>query len=307
MNRQVKEMGKKVLGAVHRTALRTGFVVLPDHYYTPVANIIDLKESRGKWAKRSSMVGIDIDIDRQASRLMDTVMPFEAEYRGNAAFKKGQSNGFGPGFGYIEAQCLHGLLRSLKPKRIIEVGSGVSTYCATRAIALNAAEGHPAEIFCVEPNPSPFLRNSSDIKLLSCKVEELQPAEFERLQPGDFLFIDTSHAVKPGGDVIYLYLEIIPRLQRGCVVHIHDIYFPYAYQRDLLDTLFQQSETALLQALLTNNARLRIIFSLSMLHYDAPDVLKKVFPEYSPAPDSNGLAAADTPGHFPSSIYLETL
>jgi hypothetical protein len=137
-------------------------------------------------------------------------------------------------------------------------------------------------------------------------VQELAPSEFDSLENGDFLFIDSSHAVKPGGDVLYLYLEVLPRLKPGVIVHIHDIFFPYLHQRNVLDTLFQWTETALLQALLTNNERLRILFSLSMLHYDAPADLKRVFPEYTPAPDSAGLADDRTGGHFPCSLYLQT-
>jgi len=220
--------------------------------------------------------------------------------------KEGVAKGFGPGFGYVEAQCLHGVLRWLKPKRIVEVGSGVSTHCAVRATALNSAEGRGAEITCIEPYPSAYLRGSADIRLIPRKVQELAPSEFDSLESGDFLFIDSSHTVKPGGDVLYLYLEVLPRLKPGVIVHIHDIFFPYLHQRNVLDTLFQWTETALLQALLTNNRRLGILFSLSMLHYDAPADLKRVFPEYNRAPDSAGLADDRTQGHFPCSVYLKT-
>jgi len=94
-------------------------------------------------------------------------------------------------------------------------------------------------------------------------------------------------------------------LNDGVVIHIHDIYFPYLYQQNLLSKPYHWAETALLQALLTNNPRLKILFSLSMLHYDAPVDLQRVFPEYSRAPDKDGLAE-DREGHFPSSIYLQT-
>lgn len=279
-------------------------VVLPKHYYTPIADIHELARTQAIWAHRSPMTGIEVDIEQQATRLRESVQPFEPEYRLNGPYKEGMTKGFGPGYGYIEAQCLHGVLRWLKPKRVIEVGSGVSTYCTLKAVELNAAEGHPAEITCVEPFPSSYIRDNPKINLIPRKVEELDPAEFDKLEHGDFLFIDSSHAVKPCGDVAHLYLEVLPRLKPGCVIHIHDIYFPYAYQRDVLYGLFQIMETAMLQALLTNNNRLEILFSLSMLHYDAQDVLKTVFPEYRPAPDVNGLSQPDTVGHFPSSIYL---
>jgi hypothetical protein len=305
MNPHVKRAAKTLLGTVYRTALRAGLVVLPNHYYTPIADSHVLRKTKKSWAGRSSMSGIDTDIGRQVAQLTAMIGPFEAEYRGNHALREAVAKGFGPGFGYIEAQCLHGVLRSLKPKRIIEVGSGVSTFCAVKATALNATEGRSGEITCVEPYPSDYLLSSPDIKLIPRKVQDLDPSEFDCLENGDFLFIDSSHAVKPGGDVLYLYLEVIPRLKPGVVIQIHDIYFPYLYQRDVLDALFQWTETALLQALLTNNPHLRILFSLSMLHYDAQADLKTVFPEYVPAPNNDGLGPV-SPGHFPASTYLQT-
>jgi predicted O-methyltransferase YrrM len=304
MNRQAKDVAKAFLLKLHQAALRSGVVVLPNHYYTPIADVRELKRTKESWARRSSMTGIGVDIERQSALLKEVVAPFEREYRLNRTYKEGQVNGFGPGFGYVEAQCLHGVLRWLKPKRIIEVGSGVSTHCAVKALELNASEGRPGKITCIDPNPSDYLKRAPEIELVARKVEELDPAEFDKLERGDFLFIDSSHAVRPAGDVDYLYLEVLPRIKPGCVIHIHDIYFPYRFQRDLLNGLFQSMETAMLEALLTNNDRIEILFCLSMLHYDAQDVMREVFPEYSPAHDVNGLNERDTPGHFPSSIYL---
>lgn len=304
MNRAGRDAAKGLLLKLHHAALRSGLVVVPNHYYTPIADVRELRRTQESWARRSSMTGIDVDIEQQSARLKDIVWPFEPEYRSNRGYKEGQASGFGPGFGYVEAQCLHGVLRWLKPKRMIEVGCGVSTHCALNALTMNAAEGRPGEITCIEPYPSDYLRNSPSIGLVASKVQDIDPAEFDRLEAGDFLFIDTSHAVRPAGDVIFLYLEVLPRIKPGCLVHIHDIYFPYLFQRDLLHGLFQSAETALLQALLAHSGRYEILFSLSMLHYDAQDVMKQVFPEYRPAPDVNGLNEANASGHFPSSIYL---
>lgn len=279
-------------------------MLLPNHYYAPVADVLDLEESKQYWARRSSMLGIDVDLRRQGELLRQTVMPFQAEYFGNRAFLEGQERGYGPGFGFIEAQCYHGVLRALKPRRIIEVGAGVSTHCAQEALRLNGAGGAVAAITVIEPYPSDFLRRSG-VQLIEDQVQRVAPSIFESLTAGDILFIDSTHAVKPGGDVVYLYLEVLPRLKPGVVVHIHDIYFPYLHQPDLLHTLFQWNETALLQALMTSNPRLSILFCLSHLHYDAPALLREVFPEYTPAPTlPTGLNPADGKGHFPASIYL---
>ncbi len=310
MNKKLKALAKSAIGTLHRVGLRVGIVLLPNHYYTPIADVHELRKFQKFWAKRSSMPGVDMNVAAQGNTLREMVEPYEPEFRGNAAYKEASSKGFGPGFGYIEAQCLHGVLRALKPRRVIEIGSGISTFCALQAVALNEKEGHPAEITCIEPNPSHFLRDlqREKINLVETPVQTLDPDFFLRLEVGDLLFIDSTHAIKPGGDVIYLYLEVIPRLRPGVIVHIHDVYLPYLYQRDLLQlrSLFQWSETALLLALLTYNNRLNILFCMSLLHYDAPDVLTSVFPEYVPEPAENGLCAPTAKGHFPSSIYLRT-
>jgi hypothetical protein len=297
------------MAAGHRTALKAGIVVLPNRFYTPISDVNELRRTRATWAHRSSMIGVDVAVQNQAALLQEMVKPFEPEYRGNKTFLEGTSGGFGPGFGYIEAQCFHGVLRSLKPRKIIEVGSGVSTYCAMKAIALNSQSEKATQLTCIEPYPSEFLVETAKahgIELIKSPVQNLDPDVFLELGTGDLLFIDSTHAVKPAGDVLYLYLEVLPRLKPGVIIHIHDIYFPYVYQRDLLTSFYQWSETALLQALLTFNSHLSILFCLSQLQYDAPEVLADVFPEYVRQPADDGLADRFTPGHFPSSIYLQT-
>jgi hypothetical protein len=120
------------------------------------------------------------------------------------------------------------------------------------------------------------------------------------------LFIDSSHIVRAGGDVNHVILEVLPRLAPGVLVHFHDIYLPYDYQRDLLQTFLHNNETSLLRAFLIFNARFRILFSLSMLHYDCPAGLREVFPEYRRQSDRNGLRDEhfDPQEHFPSSTWL---
>ncbi len=232
------------------------------------------------------------------------VSPFEAEYRENRAFLEATDGRYGQGIGYIEAQCLHGVLRSLKPARVVEVGSGVSTHCATNAINLNAQEGRPGWDKFIEPFPSQYIRQSNTIRLIRKKVQGVNFEVFDQLQSSDLLFINSSHTVKPGGDVPFIYLHILPRLRSGVVIHIHDIFLPYLYQPDLLDTLYQWSETAFLAAFLTYNSRIQILFCLSMLHHDAPNLLKTVFPAFQPAQHNHGLADRSVHGHRPSSIYL---
>lgn len=221
---------------------------------------------------------------------------------------------FGPGFGYIEAQALHSVIRYFKPRKIVEVGSGVSTFCSLNATQVNKKENNlDSEITCIEPHPSENLRILKGVQIIQKEVQTIPYNVFTDLQENDLLFVDSSHTVKPGSDVNYIILEILPRLNRGVVVHFHDIYLPYDYQRDILTNFFQWCETSLLRAFLVNNDKVKIVFCLSGLHYDYPAVLKEVFPEYRPQHDIEGLTYGIyepfkvIEEHFPASIYLQFL
>ena len=132
------------------------------------------------------------------------------------------------------------------------------------------------EITCIEPYPSAALRQrTKDIRLIPELCQTVPAAVFAGLSTGDFLFVDSSHAVKLGSDVIRIYLDIIPHLAPGVLIHIHDVYLPYLYPRDALFKPFGWQETALLLALLINNPRLQVLSCLSALHYERPAQLKQ--------------------------------
>ena len=249
------------------------------------------------------MPGVPTDVAQQVKTMREMCAPFADEYRNNLHFKKATLEHFGPGYGYIEAQALHGVIRSLKPKRIVEIGSGVSTYCMLQALALNAT-GY--ELTCVEPHPSDWLR-SAKVNLIAQPVQSVSPEVFKSLGAGDFLFIDSSHAVKTGGDVNYLILEVLPVLRPGVTVHFHDITLPYDYNPDTLQTFIQPQETALLHAFLIGNRGFEILFCMSQIHHDRPEALKELFADYRPQAMPNGLWIDNTRGHWPSSLYLRVV
>jgi predicted O-methyltransferase YrrM len=290
---------------IHILGLKFGIQIIPNHYYSSVADIEVLRRTQRVWAKKSEMPGIESNLDEQAQNLKRICLPYKDEYIGNRNFLIATSEHFGPGFGPIEAQALHAVIRHYKPNRIIEVGSGVSTYCSLKAIETN---GH-GKITCIEPYPSDKLRMLPDINLIEQEVQQVPLETFAALDRGDLLFIDSSHTVKTGSDVNYIILEVLPRLKPGVIIHFHDIFFPYDYQIDILWSFFQWSETSLLRAFLINNPKAQIIFCLSQLHYDQKAILQDVFPEYNPMRLTEGLTKehrSEWTQHFPSSIYIQT-
>jgi hypothetical protein len=122
---------------------------------------------------------------------------------------------------------------------------------------------------------------------------------------GDLLFVDSTHAMRPGSEVNRIVLDVLPRLPPGASVHFHDIYFPYDYQSTVLRTLFFGGESTLLHAFLIHNRRYSIAVSLSMLHHACPEQMQLWLPNYRPAAMHYGLhEGGAAPGHFPSATYL---
>ena len=180
--------------------------------------------------------------------------------------------------------------------------------CMIEASGLNRRNGKCSpRIICVEPLPSEDLRSRKEVELIPQVCQKVPLLLFDRLSAGDLLFIDSTHAVKVGSDVLRIYLEIIPRLPAGVFIHIHDIYLPYAYPRNVFTMPYWWQETSILMALLINNPKLSVLACLSALHYDLPEELQKLLTDYDPAPNNEGLeVSASAPGHFPASIWLQT-
>ncbi len=287
---------------------RAGLHVMPKHYYTPVPDCTWLEQNKTLWTGRSSLKGISWDLAAQFAWLKDCCEPYYGEVAGLKSYYSYTQNGSGLGYGEIESQVLHCFVRRYAPANIIEIGSGVSTMCMLDASALNQRDGKRVpKITCVEPFPSDSLRKRKEVELIPQFCQQIPLSLFHRLTPGDVLFIDSTHAVKVGSDVMRIYLEIIPHLPPGIFLHIHDIYLPYAYPRDVFTKPFWWQETALLMTLLVNNPKLSVLTCLSALHYDYPQQMQKLLTDYRPAPNSEGLAlTANAPGHFPASIWLKT-
>ena len=306
--REIKTLAKSGWHRCFVLLQRLGINVLPEHFYSAVPNLDDLGR-RTDWRKPRSMHGIgQRSTDDQLALLGEWLGPHVDYLNGHPLHDRAiQGGGADGGYGEIEADVLFGFVATRRPRRIIQIGCGVST-----AVMLMAAEkaGYKPEIVCIEPYPSTWLRDAEAKGLIRLLAEPAQVVDFDviaDLDEGDLLFIDSTHAVKPGSEVNYLIHEVLPRLRRGVWVHFHDIYFPYDYTRDALDgdMLFPQ-ESTLLYAFLTGNARYRLEASLSMIHYAAPEGLKRLIPKYQPNDQTDGLRGGNG-RHFPSSAWLSVV
>lgn len=284
-----------------------GIDILPRHFYSEIPSIHKLEKEK-QWRKPFTMIGVrGSELNTQLDFVIDTVRaaghsPDKLHDVYAAACNDNGETGYGP----IEAQFLHSFVVAHKPSRIIQVGCGVTT-----AICLRAAQeaAYTPEITCIDPFPTEFLKKSASENLINLIQEPVQNTDCSILEPlldGDMFFVDSTHCLGPAGEVTRLILEYLPRLNKGVLIHFHDILFPYDYSGELLNgTLFFQHESALLHAFLAGNSRFEILGSLSMLHYERLDQLKDLFADYNPRMSDYGLTTK--PGDYPSSIYLRVV
>jgi hypothetical protein len=268
--------------------LKNGFLPMQVHFYSPVPDLDDLRIHR-VWEKQSELAGIDFRAERQIQLLRKLgknagnecnwpAIPTEDPY---AFYSENNSFSFGC------AASLYSIIRSFKPRRIIEVGSGYSSLVISSAITRNGSESEPCEYRIVDPYPSPKIEKGLPglTRLIKERVELQDPAFFDPLAENDILFIDSGHTVRTGGDVNFLYLDILPRLAPGVMVHIHDIPMPYEYpEKYFTNPSFRMfwTESYLLQAFLCFNNQFEIMLAMDYIMTKKLDEFRKAFPHYDP-------------------------
>ena len=202
-----------------------GFHIVPNHFYWPIQDSRKLAEY--DFESKFPLHGMKMDTDSVKERVC-SLGAYRNEYKELHYDSGYTSNGDGA--------ILYAMIRQLKPKKVIEVGSGHSTVVIHGALRKNTQEDQIArEIISIEPYPKQVLRDlvaNSNVVLQEKRVEHVEPSFFQQLEQGDVLFIDTSHVVDIGNDVHFLYLKVLPQIPVGVVVHIHDIRFPYEYPKE---------------------------------------------------------------------------
>lgn len=188
----------------------------------------------------------------------------------------------------LDAWILEAMLRHLRPARMIEVGSGFSSLVSAR-VNREQLEGSMA-LTCIEPYPRDFLRTGVEgIDVL--RIEQIQdtPLEvFAALGRDDVLFIDTSHCVKTGGDVPWIFHEILPRLAGGVVVHIHDAFLPGDYPIPWVMEGWGWNERYLIQSFLAFNSAYRVELGAQYMLQRHPAALAAAFPGLAAQRDRTG-------------------
>ena len=187
-------------------------------------------------------------------------------------------------FSSPDAEVLYVMVRSHEPNTIIEIGSGHSTKIFRQAILDGNLDTH---LISVDPKPRAYINDYVDeLHLMPAEVA-YETELFSSLATGDILFIDSSHTVKPANDVLTLFLNVIPSLPSGTVIHIHDIFLPYDYPLSLQRRGW--TEQYIVQAMLEDNKTFDILWAGHFLQRTRED-FSKHFPHLGKG--SNGLASS---------------
>lgn len=265
---------------------RRGWHITPVHFYQPIPDTRDLPDNL--WSSHSLMCGVDMNERFQMELLECFQSAFRTEYNCFPDFSSDllRFHFDQTSFCAVDAEILYCMIRHFKPRQMIEIGAGMSTLVAAEAIRKNETEGYHCSFTSIEPYPHEFLRRCVPglTELLEAKVQSVPVERFCALEANDILFIDSSHVLKLGGDVTYEYLDILPRLAPGVIVHCHDIFLPAEYPKEwvLKDHRFW-TEQYLLQAFLAFNSAFEVLMAASFLHLYHEEELKASFASYDPA------------------------
>lgn len=256
---------------------KLGVLPVIDHYYEPLINpshlFKSLKEDR-------QLPGIKFNIQKQLELL--TKFKFQKElielpYKNNGNKYK---------FAYLnlsypsgDSEIYYSMLRLYKPENIIEIGSGQSTLLALEAIKMNKIEDptYKCKLICIEPYEYSWLEEIG-VEVLRKRVETIDTDFFSSLRQNDFLFIDSSHVIRPQGDITYEILELLPILNKGVLVHFHDIFTPKDYLEEWVEAQRLWNEQYMLEAFLACNTEFEVLLASNHIFHSNKDLLLEKCP-----------------------------
>jgi Methyltransferase domain len=258
---------------------RKGIAAQPKGFYASLVDPTDLPPGN---SAASLNPGLNLNRHGQLRYLKEIFPRYRDEYAG-IPLDRPSSWSVHPRF-FLRNDAFHNLdalaywamIRSHRPNRIVEVGSGFSTLLAAEAIGRNGT----GRVTAVDPFPREFIqRNDLGIDIVKRRAEEVEADLFLSLRADDIVFVDSSHVVRQGGDVNWFFLKILPQLRDGVLVHIHDIHFPFDYSLEFVrQRNVYWTEQYLLHCYLLKNPIDEVLFSSRYSAHFFPDQTRAAFP-----------------------------
>lgn len=243
---------------------RNGVTITPTNYYSTVPSIEEIRKSFEYQANIAPpYMDTSLFDEVYLKQVLEELEPYASEFTPPISGCEENPAGYfweNSQFSHSDAMAYYAAIRYLKPRRVIEVGSGFSTLVASAALEKNGC----GEIICIEPFPRTFLHKTPRVSRIVKKPAQQLDSDFfnQLLNDDDILFIDSTHTVKLGSDCIHLYLRILPALRKRVMVHVHDIFLPEALPQDwALHKHIYWTEQYLLMAYLLDNPRVKVWFA----------------------------------------------
>ena len=258
-------------GLARRAAERLGLQVVLKTYYSPIPDLAQLPE--GVWRARDPLRGIAFDLDAQMGFVERALTPHIAELAwGRDVAPEHSYDPSNDSYPVPDARVLYAMTRHLRPRRIVELGSGQTTRVMAQACRENGRDGDHARLRAFDPFPTAIDDSLPGLtELARVKVQDMPDEVFAELRSGDVLFVDTTHTVKISSDVNHIVLRVLPLLQEGVIVHVHDIFLPYEYPRFFFaDYALYWAEQYLLQAFLAFNSSFEVLCAVHALGREQP-------------------------------------
>jgi predicted O-methyltransferase YrrM len=246
---------------------RRGWHFQPNHFMWPLNDVDFLADNWDLWHGRGLPKGVRWNLDAQLglARELDAYRPELADVPRLPRPGRTEFAWENWTFGGSDALVYYGLIRSLEPRRVVEVGSGWSSLLLARALERNERD---CRVTLVEPGQArvdlPAAGPGWEVR--ESLLQHVDLAVFEELEAGDVCFFDGSHCVRTGGDVNWFVFEVLPRLAPGVHIHIHDILWPEDYvDRWIFEEGLSWNEQYLVQAFLMHNDAYEVLIANHML------------------------------------------
>jgi len=273
----------------------------PGHYYSPIPNMAEISKSREQeviFDEDNKILGVDLNTSKQLELLKE----FKSYYPDfSFSVKKTDNDRFwldNGMYSFGDAAVLFSMLRHFKPAKIVEVGSGFSSALMLDVNQKDFKNG--IELTFIEPYANRLhglLRDSdSGINILESRIQEVDLDRVLDLSENDILFIDSSHVTKKGSDLLYILSEIVPRLNKGVILHFHDIFWPFDYPKEWIKSGRAWNEAYCLKFFLQFNNDFEILFFNSYIKEKHEEELDKYLP-----------VSLEEPSNFPYTQGMSSL
>jgi Methyltransferase domain len=240
--------------------------LVPRGPHSPIPDVAALPDAL--WERPSPLRGVAFDREAQQARLAE-LGPELAAFPAIDGFRL--DNGYYEAF---DAEVLWALLRTLRPRAVVELGSGWSSLVIAAALRANGG-GARYDVF------DPLPREPAAPGVQRVAAQDVPDDVFTALGSGDVLFVDTTHTVKTGGDVNRIVLAVLPLLAPGVLVHFHDVLLPWELHRTWLERGWFWFEQYLLQAFLSGNRDWEVLLGLHDLTKTAPELVRRLVPSWT--------------------------